>query len=168
MFDEGKQPEPPAAPGVSNRSDEVSAGRRWLLKLLLGSSLAAWLVAVLYPILEFVLPPPVAQAVADAIVAAQTNELAPNTGKIFHSFRNRPGLLIRLPDGTYRAFTAVCTHLHCTVQFRPKQEDIWCPCHNGTYDLHGRNVSGPPPKPLEEYDVHVQGEKIVVTHHESS
>ena len=42
-------------------------------------------------------------------------------------------------------------------------ERIWCPCHNGQFDLSGRNVSGPPPQPLESYDVVVKGEDVVVS-----
>ena len=34
--------------------------------------------------------------------------------------------------------------------------------HDGRYDLEGRNVSGPPPKPLEPYVVHVEGDDIIV------
>jgi len=39
---------------------------------------------------------------------------------------------------------------------------VWCACHNGVYDLEGRNVSGPPPRPLERYDVHEIGDEIVI------
>ena len=89
-------------------------------------------------------------------------ELKDNNGKIF-KFGSKPGLLVRTADGTYRAFSAVCTHLNCTVQYRDDLHEIWCACHNGLYDLEGRNVSGPPPRPLEVFEVHVQGEDVVVT-----
>ena len=69
---------------------------------------------------------------------------------------------MRTPTGEYCAFSATCTHLECTVQYRGREHDVWCACHNGVYDLQGRNVSGPPPRPLEVYDVHVQGEDVVV------
>jgi len=51
------------------------------------------------------------------------------------------------------AFSAVCTHEGCTVSFLPDESIIWCACHNGRYDLQGRVVSGPPPRPLPEYGV---------------
>ena len=57
---------------------------------------------------------------------------------------------------------AVCTHLGCTVQYRGADRTIWCACHNGLYDLEGHNVSGPPPRPLEVYVVHVEGDDVVV------
>jgi Rieske Fe-S protein len=70
--------------------------------------------------------------------------------------------LVRTPEGDYRALSAICTHLNCTVQYRAREQDIWCACHNGVYDLSGRNLSGPPPRPLELYEVHVRGDEIVV------
>ena len=72
-------------------------------------------------------------------------------------------MLVRLQDGTYRAFSAVCTHLNCTVQYRQRDHDVWCACHNAVYDIQGRIVSGPQPKPLEEYAVHTRGQEIVVS-----
>ena len=78
-------------------------------------------------------------------------------------FGNQPGLLIRTPEGDLRAFTAVCTHLGCTVRYEPDSKVIWCPCHNGMFDLHGRNIAGPPPRPLSEYQVNLREGKIVVS-----
>jgi Rieske Fe-S protein len=39
---------------------------------------------------------------------------------------------------------------------------MWCACHNGHFDLSGRNISGPPPRPLDSLTVNVQGDQIVV------
>ena len=50
-----------------------------------------------------------------------------------------------------------------TVQYQDTSRQIWCACHNGTYDMTGRVVSGPPPKPLEEYAVLVRGEDVVIS-----
>jgi Rieske Fe-S protein len=146
--------------GLPQAEDAVTPRRRWL-GMLLGSSLAASLASILYPILKFVQPPATGELEVDSVAAARTDELAPGAAKIFR-FGARPGLLVRLPDGGYRGFSAICTHLNCTVQYRSGEQDIWCACHNGIYDLHGRNISGPPPRPLEEYDVHERGEEIVV------
>ena len=71
-------------------------------------------------------------------------------------------LLFRTPAGELKALTAKCTHLDCTVQYRLERSDIWCACHNGTYDLKGTNVAGPPPRPLKPLEVNVRGEKITL------
>lgn len=146
---------------VTDFEESPKAGRRRLLKTLVGSGVVASFVSICYPILKFLLPPRTGELDSDT-VAARADELAPNSAKIFR-FGNSPGILIRLADGNYRAFSAVCTHLNCTVQYRKAENDIWCACHNGTYDLMGRNVSGPPPRPLSEYQVHARGQEIVVS-----
>jgi Rieske Fe-S protein len=75
-----------------------------------------------------------------------------------------------LTSGDVRAFNAICTHVDCTVQYRPEKGDIFCNCHNGVYDLNGTNISGPPPRPLEVYKVTLRGkpgqEEIVVSRSE--
>ena len=63
--------------------------------------------------------------------------------------------------GQWRAFSAVCTHAGCTVQFTGTQ--IYCPCHAGAFSAtSGAVVAGPPPAPLPEYTVLVQNGNIYV------
>ena len=129
----------------------------WMIRLA-GTTLGAF---VLYPVLRYLVPPRIPEAATRRVVAAKKNELSPGSFKTF-PFGSQPGILIRTPDGEYRALTAVCTHLGCTVQYRGSDRTIWCACHNGLYDLEGRNVSGPPPRPLEPFVVHVEGDDVVV------
>ena len=118
--------------------------------------------SVLYPVVRYISPPEVPEAQTSRVVAARDGELKPNEGRLFR-FGSQPGLLIRTEDGEYRAYAATCTHLNCTVQFRGDLQQIWCACHNGFYDMNGVNVSGPPPRPLEEYAVHVANDEVIVT-----
>jgi cytochrome b6-f complex iron-sulfur subunit len=136
--------------------------RRRLVELLLGGGLLASLVSFAYPVLRYLVPPPVADLGGDEVIAAKVGELKPNSGMIFR-FGSRPGLLILTSDGQYHAISATCTHLGCTVQYRGDLHEIWCACHNGLYDLNGRNISGPPPRPLQVYQVHVRGDQIVIS-----
>jgi len=129
-----------------------------LLITLAGTALGAF---VLYPIVRYLVPPKVPEAATRRVVAARQDEVRPGGFKIF-PFGSEPGILVRTVEGEYRAFSAVCTHLGCTVQVRPGERAIWCACHNGLYDLEGRNISGPPPRPLEAYVVHVVGADVVV------
>ena len=129
----------------------------WLIGLA-GTTLGAF---VLYPVFRYLVPPPTPEAATRRVVAAKADELAPNSFKTF-PFGSQPGILVRTVSGEYRALSAVCTHLGCTVQYRAPDRVIWCACHNGLYDLEGRNVSGPPPRPLERYVVHVEGGDVIV------
>lgn len=135
--------------------------RRRAVELLLGGGLLATAAAFIYPVLRYLVPPPASDLGSDSVVAAKVGELKPNSGKIF-KFGSRPGLLIRTNTGDYRAMSATCTHLSCTVQYREDLHEVWCACHNGLYDLNGRNVSGPPPRPLESFEVSVKGDEIFV------
>jgi cytochrome b6-f complex iron-sulfur subunit len=148
---------------TANGADPLSPPipRRRFAEVLLGGGFLATAVAFLYPVLHYLIPPKAPDLGSDAVVAGRIGELKPNSGKIFR-FGTHPGLLIRTASGEYRAMSATCTHLSCTVQYRDDLREVWCACHNGKYNLDGRNVSGPPPRPLEAFDVQVKGEVVFV------
>lgn len=136
--------------------------RRSWASWLLGTSLGATLVTFLYPVLNYLVPPESSEpSLSEFELDVKASDIAPNSGRIV-GLGGKPVLLFRKPSGELAALTATCTHLDCTVQFRADRSDIWCACHNGTYDLKGRNVSGPPPRPLTPLEIFVRGEKIVV------
>ena len=136
--------------------------RRSFLDFLLGTSALATLGAIVYPILRFMAPPQIVESAENSVVAAKITEIPPNSGKIF-KFGNKPGILVRTAAGELKAFSAVCTHLDCIVQYRDDTKQIWCACHNGQYNLSGNNIGGPPPRPLEEFQVNTRGDDVVVT-----
>lgn len=139
-----------------------SPSRRNFLDYLLGFSAFATLGAIFYPILKFMVPPEVVEAQQNSVSVGKNAEIASNSGKIF-KFGSKPGIIIRTETGDLKAFSASCTHLDCIVQYDPGSKQIICACHNGIYDLTGKNVSGPPPRPLEEFAVNVKGDEITVT-----
>lgn len=137
--------------------------RRKFLNWFLGTTAGAFLIAVFYPVSRYLIPPKVEESTARSVMLSiKPTEVKPNSGEIFR-FGNQPAILIRTPAGELRAFNAICTHLSCIVQYRSDLSEIWCACHNGHYDLNGKNISGPPPKPLEEYAVNLRGDQIVVS-----
>lgn len=140
----------------------LEPGRRRFLDYLLGTSVVATLGAIVYPIIRFMSPPQVIESTENSVVAAKLAEVPVNSGKIF-KFGSKPGIVVRTDSGELKAFSAVCTHLDCIVQYKPDTKHIWCACHNGQYNLNGQNVGGPPPRPLEEYKVNTRGDDIVVS-----
>ncbi|HET8578882.1 MAG TPA: ubiquinol-cytochrome c reductase iron-sulfur subunit [Methylomirabilota bacterium] len=137
--------------------------RRRFLNWFLGTSAGAFLLSVFYPVSRYLIPPPVGESTAGTVtLQIKPDEVKPNSGQIF-KFGNRPAILVRTPAGELRAFSAVCTHLNCTVQYRSDLSHIWCACHNGHYDLNGKNIVGPPPRPLDAFIVNVRGTQIVVS-----
>ena len=137
--------------------------RRRFVNWFLGTSVGAFLAAVLYPVSRYLVPPEVGESTAGTVtLTLKPEDVKPNTGQIF-KFGSRPGILVRTASGELRAFSAVCTHLNCTVQYRADVSHIWCACHNGHYDLNGKNIEGPPPRPLDTFVVNVRGAQIVVS-----
>ena len=153
---------PDPAPHSVAPGPAASSNRRDALTWILGTWGVGVMGAVLYPILRFLAPPDIPEAASLTVSAGRASDLKPNTGRLV-PFGAEPAIVIRLANGELKAFTAVCTHLSCTVQYRPDLQQIWCACHGGTYDLSGRVVSGPPPAPLEKYVVNIRGDEVAIS-----
>jgi thiosulfate dehydrogenase [quinone] large subunit len=99
----------------------------------------------------------------DKIVDADA--LAPNSAVAFRGEYNAPGVLVRLPDGEYRAFDATCTHHGCTVAYIPAKNHLVCPCHGAEFDpaQGAAVVSGPAPSALYEYPLTIEGGEVRIS-----
>lgn len=144
----------------------LAQDRRTFLDAVLTFGFISTALAVVYPISRYLIPPASGEPATASAAVGPLAGMKLNSGVLF-KFGSKPGLLVRTPDGELRAFSAVCTHLDCTVQYKADTSQIWCACHNGMYDLAGNVVSGPPPRPLDRLAAHVRGapgqEEIVVT-----
>lgn len=141
--------------------DPVDHSKRDFLGVLLGGTFLAWIGSVLFPLFSYLKPPKQAEVEVSSVKVGKLADIDKDSGMIVR-FGNRPVILIRTADNQLRAFDGTCTHLDCTVQYRKDMGVIWCACHNGKYDLTGRNISGPPPRPLAPYRVVVQGDDVFV------
>ena len=66
-------------------------------------------------------------------------------------------------DGrNYIAMSNICTHLGCRVRWISEQNGFFCPCHNAIFDQEGEVVSGPPPEPLERYEVKIEDNQLYI------
>ena len=131
--------------------------RRSFLDAVLAVGFVSTAAAIVYPVSRFLVPPASGEASVGSAVAGKLAALKPNTGLIF-PFGRQPAIVVRTASNELHAFSAVCTHLDCTVQFRADTSQLWCACHNGLYDLSGNVVSGPPPRGLEPFVVNLRGE----------
>ena len=153
-------PRPPRSTAGSGAS-EHRPSRRSVLNWLLATWGGGILASILYPVARYVAPPDIPEAATLSVSAGSASSLLANSGRVV-PFGSQPAIVLRTPGGELRAFTATCTHLDCTVQYRSDLQRIWCACHDGQYDLNGRNVAGPPPQPLEAYDVNVKDDEIML------
>ena len=151
---------------VQATENKKGNNRRDFLSVLLGGGFFAWIVALFYPVFKFLDPPKVEEVNVSSVKIGLVNDMEKDSGKII-KFGHKPVIVIRKQTGEYIAFAAVCTHLDCIVQFRKDYGQIYCACHNGRYDLNGRNVSGPPPSPLKKYGVTIKNEEVVIFEEEA-
>ena len=158
---------------------DVTSRRKWLVRSLAAST-AAMLAAILYPVVRFLRPHRAVMSGATEVVAPFKLKELPNAPGNPFNFAGKPCVVVLTSEGAKRlargerprsddikAFNAVCTHVQCTVKYRPEKGDIYCSCHEGVYDLNGHNISGPPPRPLDSYKVTLRGdqgqEEIVIS-----
>jgi Rieske Fe-S protein len=70
--------------------------------------------------------------------------------------------VVRRSENDVRVFSDVCTHLGCRVSWHEDQEHYISPCHDGHFDIMGNVVSGPPPRPLDEFVTKIDGGELFV------
>ena len=70
-------------------------------------------------------------------------------------------LVLRTTEGVV-AFSRRCTDLGCLVSWNKEREQFVCPCHQGTFDKTGLNIAGPPPRPLDRFNILKRGEQLYV------
>ena len=143
--------------------------RRTFLDWLLGGSLTAVLGSIVYPALSFLNTPKRQETAAGQVEAGPVNDEPYRTkGFKIIEYGGEAVIVVRVSDEEFRAFSAVCTHLQCIVEYRKAQDVIWCNCHDGRFNLQGEVVGGPPPRPLQQFSARVAREgdgtpRVVVT-----
>ena len=65
-------------------------------------------------------------------------------------------------NGKVKAFSKICTHLGCEVEWHAQKKEFFCPCHEGFFNADGKNIKGPPPRPLNEFKVTVKDDNVYV------
>ncbi len=73
----------------------------------------------------------------------------------------KPVYVVHLDSG-YKVFSGICTHLGCIVRWEEEKGRFYCPCHKGVFDKDGTVVSGPPPRPLDEFKVEVDKKLVFI------
>lgn len=69
--------------------------------------------------------------------------------------------VVRNEEGVY-ALSSTCTHLGCMTRYEPDHKRVFCPCHGSQFDLSGKVVGGPAPKPLPRLKVAIEKGIVVV------
>ena len=136
--------------------------RRGFIDIMLGLGSFGAAASVIYPVLRYLKP--LGPSGAQGPVKLTKEEQARLEREKMLIVRAGTTRILVFEDGQQqlRALDARCTHEGCTVQFVPGESLIWCACHNGKFDLDGKVLSGPPPRPLAQYSCQREADGCLV------
>lgn len=130
---------------TNSSASELKQGRRRFLLGLSWSGLGLFLTTFLAAVLNFFWPR-VSIRPARSFQVGFPDDYRP--GQVVY-IRGRNIFIVRNEKG-FLALSARCTHLGCMVVWNRDHRIFLCPCHGGKYDAEGRNIEGPPPRPLDQ------------------
>jgi cytochrome b6-f complex iron-sulfur subunit len=148
-------------------ASDSKTSRRHFLDLLLGAGVLGWLASIGYPIIRYLKPLPQTGPTGPTRLTREEAGKLDEKKFVIVPVSGQRVIVFQAGEQLF-AFSAKCTHEGCTVTFQPAQSVIWCPCHDGRFDLSGRVLSGPPPQPLAKYVVKRQPDGVIVVSEEKA
>jgi menaquinol-cytochrome c reductase iron-sulfur subunit len=148
--------------------------RRQFLKTATAAIGAAIAAGFAFPAVVYLIGPVLKRQEAEVwIPLGPTNKVEPGTPTLFRATVERQtGWITATEELTvyvltengrdYTAMSNICTHLGCRVRWIDGRQEFFCPCHNGVFDKQGLVVSGPPPRPLDQYPTKVEDGQIFI------
>lgn len=143
-------------------TDSPPNSRRHFLDILLGASVLAWLASVAYPVFRYLKPLPQTGPTGPTHLTRDEATKLEQKKFVIVPVSGQRVIVLQSPDEQLLAFSAKCTHEGCTITYQPGQSVLWCPCHDGRFDMNGRVLSGPPPQPLVKYEARRQPDGSIV------
>jgi len=143
-------------------STTYTLSRRKFIQALLGFSVVSTIVGMLTPVVGYLWPKSTSAGADTPTEAGSASDFPVNTARVV-SVNDKPVIVIHTKAGGIKAFSAICTHLGCIVAWNARKTSIECPCHDGYFNpVTGAVVSGPPPKPLTQYQVINRDGKVLI------
>jgi len=153
-------------------SVQLFSRRSFLVRAVIGI-IAFLSAAIAAPLAGFGVLPVLKKKQADWSDAGVASDLAanePHERRFLMSVRNgwqeekveRTVWLVKKPDGGVTAFSANCPHLGCGYRWFPEEQRFKCPCHASVFDITGKVLSGPAPRPLDTLDTRIENNRVLV------
>jgi len=156
---------------VSAGSEVVASRRQWLSRCF-WSAVALVTAGIVGPLTGYFVGPLLRRRADTRVrLGAVSDFTADRPQRVEFVLRQRDGWVTE--EGRHAAwvvrrgaeilvFDPRCTHLGCAYHWHAETSQFLCPCHDGLYDLEGRVVGGPPPRPLDTYAATVEGSDLLV------
>jgi Rieske Fe-S protein len=154
-----------------NAGTQINTERRTFIKTAALTSVAAVITAV--PLASYLIAPSLKKGTGKWLDFGPAEDLKPASVEMLsYEFMVKDGWLV-LPQrgfvwaktessGELRVFSSTCTHLACNVIWREEEEVFVCPCHSGRFNAEGKNIAGPPTRPLAVLEHKVEGGNLKV------
>ena len=154
-----------------NPSEDKGEGkeinRRDFMKITIAGIGGVIAAAIGIPAIAYIVGPALKEKAADWIKLGAVNKVELNTPTLFKttiqtqtgwvsSEEEFSGYVMTENGQDFIVMSNICTHLGCRVRWIPDKEGFYCPCHNGVFAKDGSVVSGPPPRPLDRFEVKIE------------
>jgi Rieske Fe-S protein len=136
-----------------NRRDAIA-------NILVGAALLPGVATVGYYAYRFLVPSKSGRT--EELLLEKLSNIPVGSSRVYKGVLGNDLILLRLEKDNVKAFSSICTHLGCRVQWDATAGDFLCPCHMGRFDANGEVTAGPPPSPLPAYPVKIEDGKIYV------
>jgi cytochrome b6-f complex iron-sulfur subunit len=135
----------------ATRRGFLSSGVKWAFGVVA--------LPALYAVARFLIPPKLQETLVELIRVGKVEDIPVDTAKIVR-FNKTPIVLVHTAEGQMKAFSAVCTHLGCIVEYRPDERGMTTAAEAGSTWMEERGRLTP--KPLRTYRVEVKSGEIIV------
>jgi menaquinol-cytochrome c reductase iron-sulfur subunit len=154
------------------KENQVTSRRDFLSIVTAG--IAAFIGAAMgIPAIAYIIGPALQRRTEEWIPLGSTSKVALGEPTLFKAVVERQtgwiadqkeiSAYVLTEDGReFIAMSNICTHLGCRVRWVSNADQFYCPCHVGIFDKQGNVVSGPPPRPLDRYELNVQDGQILI------
>ncbi len=139
--------------------EKVKSRREFLRGLGIASAVVIAIGVFFRNVLAY-LYPPAKEKTYHKYLVAKVDEIPVGKAKEM-TLSNQPIFVVHLEEG-YKVFSGVCTHLGCIVRWEEQKGRFYCPCHQGIFDKTGVVTGGPPPRPLDEFEVKVDKKLVFI------
>lgn len=133
--------------------------RRFLSQAVMGFGLLFGMGTLAVRFAQFLVPSPKEKRTEAVLIGAEAR--VPVGEAISIDLSGHKIAVLRTEEGVV-AFSRRCTDLGCLVSWNRERAQFVCPCHRGVFDQTGLNIAGPPPRPLDRYEVVKRGGQLYV------
>lgn len=133
--------------------------RRFLSQAVMGFGALFGLGLLAVRFAQFLVPAPKPKRTEAVLIGSEAK--VPMGEAIALDLGGQKMMVLRTDEGVV-AFSRRCTDLGCLVSWNKERQQFVCPCHQGVFDKTGRNIAGPPPRPLDRLEVVKRGGQLYV------